>query len=210
MKIFLVLLALNLPMDSRAEADRVKPDTMEKVEHDPLTVRALARLEERMGIRFNIPFPANFDVDAHKKQSLAVMTVNGSKLCITRPMVNPFDEPRTVEWMMGPADIAKLGQEEIDCAFDMDKEGDFSRLNLIADWASDGKGNHQLDRRDDESGRDFFERARLTYRDRAGKAKDPVAAQLYLAAFEKLATTIQALRQEVARAVASGDTGGVK
>lgn len=63
------------------------------------------------------------------------------------------------------------------------------------DWASDG-GNHQLDRGDDESGRDFFERARLTYRDRADKAKDSVTAQLDLTVFEKVAVAIQALRKD--------------
>jgi hypothetical protein len=50
-----------------------------------------------------------------------------------------------------------------------------------------------------ESGPDFFERARLTYRSRAAKAKDPAMAGLLLAAFEKISTTIQALRKEEAR-----------
>ena len=35
----------------------------------------------------------------------------------------------------------------------------------------------------------------------AKKAKDPVAAILYLVAFEKMASTIQILRKEEARAV---------
>ena len=214
MKIYLLLLALSLPVNLLAKDDVARhpkeTGADEKVVQDPLIIRALARLEQRLDIHFNIPFPANYDVDAHKKQPLAVMTVEGSKICVTRPIVNPFDEPRTVEWMMGPADPAKLGHGDIECAFDLDERGDFSRLNLQADWATSDGTNHQLDRGDDESGRDFFERARLTYRDRAGKAKDTVTARLYLAAFEKLAIAIQALRKEEPRAVPNGDSGGVK
>ncbi|MEO5913406.1 MAG: hypothetical protein ABIS50_04180 [Luteolibacter sp.] len=199
MKILLTLLALNLLTGLRAEDDVATKPTgyclEDKVPQDPLTVRALERLEERLGIRFDIPFPEDFDCDAYKKQPLALLTADGKKICITRPIVNPFDEPRTVEWMMGPEDPKKLGYESIDCAFDLDERGEFSRLNLQADWASVG-GNHLLDRGDDESGRDFFERARLTYRDRAGRAQDQATAQLYLAAFEKVAVAIQALRKE--------------
>lgn len=201
MKILLPLLALNLLADLHAEIDVARHQqedagVEENVPPDPLIVRALGRLEERLGMRFIIPFPADFDVDAHKKLPLAVMEVDGSKVCLTRPIVNPFDEPLTVEWMMGPDDPKKLGNQNIDCAFILDERGDFSRLNLIVDWASDGTGNHQLDRGEDESARDFFERARLTYRDRASKAKDPASAQLYLTAFEKVALAIQTLRKE--------------
>ncbi|MEO5713772.1 MAG: hypothetical protein ABIT37_09825 [Luteolibacter sp.] len=202
MKILLPLLALNLLTDLRAEDDVVRkphPSGVEdKVIQDPLIVRALGRLEERLGIRFDIPFPADFDCDAYAKRPLALWAEDGTKICVTRPIVNPFDEPRTVEWMMGPEDPKKLGNGSINCAFDLDERGEFSRLNLQADWASVG-GNHQLDRGDDESSRDFFERARLTYRDRASKAKNPQSAQLYLAAFEKLAVAIQTLRSEEPR-----------
>jgi hypothetical protein len=59
---------------------------------------------------------------------------------------------------------------------------------------------HQLEREASESGSEFFARARLTYLALAKKAKDPVAATLYLAAFEKMAATIQALRKEEASA----------
>ena len=115
-----------------------------------------------------------------------------------RPILNPYDEPRKVEWMIGPADPAELAKEGIDCSFDLDDRGEFSQLNLIADWASDG-GNHQLWRGEGETGADFFERARLTYRFRAKKAKDPAQAEFFLAVYEKMATTIQALRKEETR-----------
>lgn len=204
MKFILLPLVLSLLTDLCAEDEIVRhpkaAGAEEKVVQDPLIVRSLGRLEERLGIRFNIPFPKEFDCDAYKKQPLALMTVDRSKVCITRPIVNPFDEPRTVEWMMGPEDPKKLGNEFIESAFDLDERGEFSRVNLQADWTSVG-GNHLLDRGDDESGRDFFERARLTYRDRAGKAQDPARAKLFLTVFEKMARTIQALRQEEARAV---------
>jgi hypothetical protein len=207
MKILVILLALNPLADLHAETEVIRRPQEAGVEEnmppDPLIVRALGRLEERLGIRFIIPFPDDFDVDAHKKLPLAVLEVDGSKVCLTRPIVNPFDEPRTVEWMMGPADPKKLGHQSIDCAFILDEQGDFSRLNLIADWASDDTGNHQLDRGEDESGRDFFERARLSYRDRVGKAKDPASARLYLTAFEKVALAIQTLRKEEPKKVAT-------
>lgn len=154
-----------------------------------------------MGIKFNIPFPANFDTDAYRKRPLALISINGSKVCATRPIVNPYDEPRTVEWMLGPSKTAKLPAEGVDCSFDLDERGGFSRFNLIVDWASDGTGNHQISRRAGEAGPEFSERAFLTYRIRAKNAKDPAQAQLFLAAFEKMAGTIHALRSEEARAV---------
>ena len=61
-----------------------------------------------------------------------------------------------------------------------------------------------------ESARDFFERARLTYRDRAGKAKDPASAKLQLAAFEKVAVAIQTLRKEEPNKMPGPDGGTAK
>lgn len=185
MKITFVCILLNLPMVLDAQND--KPN--------PLTIRALARIEKQMGIEFSIPFPANFDPDAYMKRPLALIPVHDTKVCATRPIINPYDEPMKVEWMMGPADITKLGQDGVECSIDLDEQGEFTRLNLIADWASDG-GNHQIHRGGNETGREFFERARLTYRFRAAKAENPALAQLLLAAFEKMAVTIQALRKE--------------
>ncbi len=200
MRIILALLVLNLPVTVRAKEDAARePVRAEKEAQDPLTVRALARLEQRMEIRFDIPFPANFDTDAYRKRPLAVISIDGSKVCVTRPIVNPYDEPRSVEFMIGPADLARLANEGVDCSIDLDERGEFSRLNLLVDWASDGKSTHLLERGEDESGAVFFERARLTYRFRAKKAKDPAQAELFLAAYEKMATTIQALRKEEAR-----------
>ncbi|MEQ1843419.1 MAG: hypothetical protein ABL994_23680, partial [Verrucomicrobiales bacterium] len=135
MKLLLPLVALNLCLNAVADEERTRAPGAsgrnEPVVPDPLVVHALTRLEERMEIRFDIPFPANFDVDVHKKQPLALIPVDGEKVCVTRPMVNPFDEPRTVEWMMGSADAAKLSSVAIDCAFDLDEAGDFTRFNLI-------------------------------------------------------------------------------
>jgi hypothetical protein len=204
-KTLLALLVLSLPMIVRAKddvaRDPVREKKEEKVAQDPLTIRALARLEQRMDIKFNIPFPANFDTDAYRKRPLAVILIDGSKLLVSRPIVNPYDEPRTVEFMIGPADPARLPNEGVDCSFDLDERGEFSRLNLLVDWAADGKSTHLLDRGEGESGADFFERARLTYRFRAKKAKDPAQAALFLTAFEKMARAIHALRKEEARTV---------
>jgi hypothetical protein len=195
MKILLVCILFNLPMVMDAQNE--KPD--------PLTVRALARIEKQMGIEFRIPFPANFDPDAYMKRPLALVPIHDTKVCATRPIINPHDEPMKVEWMMGPADITKLGQDGIDCSIDLDEQGEFTRLNLIADWASDG-GNHQIHRGGNESGKEFFERARLTYRFRAAKAKNPALAQLLLAGFEKMAVTIQTLRKEESKSGATPAT----
>lgn len=202
-KTILALLVLMLPLELPAEKEVVR-DVLTKIrepeQQDPLTIRALARLEKRLDIKFNIAFPATFDVDAYRKRPLALLNTNGSKVCVSRPVVNPYDEPHTVEWMIGPADPKQLANQSIDCAIDLDEQGDFTRLNLIADWAGDG-GNHQLVRGEGESGTEFFQRARLTYQARANKAKDPAAAILYLTAFAEMAATIQALRKEEDRAV---------
>jgi hypothetical protein len=205
MKPLLALLVLSLPMIARAEDDVARNPVREekegKVVQDPLTVRALARLEQRMDIKFNIPFPASFDTDVYRKRPLAELLIGGAKVLVSRPIVNPYDEPRSVEFMIGPADLARLPNEGVDCSFDLDERGDFSRLNLLVDWATDGNSTHLLDRGEGESGPDFFERARLTYRFRARQAKKPAQAELFLTAFEKMALRIQALRKEEARAV---------
>ena len=204
MRILLALLVLSSPMIIRAEdevsREPVRNRVVKKVVQDPLTIRALARLEKQMDIRFNIPFPTDLDIDVYLKRPLALIPINGAKVCATRPILNPYDEPHKVEWMIGPADPAKLVEEGIDCSLDLDERGDFFRLNLIADWASDG-GNHQLWRGEGESGPEFFERARLTYQFRAKNALDPKQAELFLTIFEKIARTIHALRKEEASAV---------
>jgi len=204
MKFLLVLLVLNLPLNLCAEKEAVRNVPTKNDDpggkQDPLTIRALSRLEKRLNIKFNIPFPDNFDPDAYLKRPIALWEVGISKVCVTKPIVNPYDEPRTVEWMVGPTDPKQLAREGFECAIDLDDHGDFTRLNVLAGWASDG-GCHYLDRDDSESDAVFFERARLTFQARAQKAKDPVAAILYLTAFEKMASTIQTLRKEEARAV---------
>jgi len=210
MKILLLLLALILPMDLRAEKETVRDVPTDKSKQretqDPLTIRALTRLEKRLNIKFNIPFPATFDIDAYMKRPIALWEIGGSKVSVTRPIVNPYDEPRTVEWMIGPADPKKLPfADNVQARIDLDDHGNFTRLNLIADWTSNKGDEHQLDRDENESGAEFFERARLTYQSMAKKAKDPVAAILYLVAFEKMASAIQTLRKEEARAEPAAD-----
>ena len=209
MKFSLLLFTLILPMNLLAEKETIRDVATDKSDpkepQDPLTIRALTHLEKRLNIKFNIPFPTTFDIDAYMKRPLALWEIGGAKVSVTQPIVNPYDEPRTVEWMIGPADTKKLpSSENVEGKIDLDDNGDFTRLNLLADWTSKGD-KHQLDRDESESNAEFFERARLTYQAMAKKAKDPVAAILYLAAFEKMATTIQSLWKEEARAVPGAD-----
>ena len=192
---FLLLVSLG-SLGAEEERRRGKPGVEERAGPDARLLKALGKLEEKLGIRFTIPFPKNYDPDAYKKQPLAVLAVDGGKVSITRPVVNPYDEPRTVEWMIGPEDPEKLAAG-VDCALDLDERGQFSRLRLMAAWADDGTGNHQIARGEGESGKDLFERARLTYRDRAGKAKDPAMARVYVEALEKVAAAVQTVRREV-------------
>jgi hypothetical protein len=212
MKIILALVGLTLPFQIRAKDTIVKDRPVvgevsveEENVPDPATVRALDRLEKRMEIRFDIPFPANYDIDVYRKRPIALISLDAGKVCATRPIVNPYDEPRTVEWMIGPADPAQLPTTNLECAFDLDEQGEFCRVNLIADWAADETGNHQIERGETESGSIFFERARLTYQMRAKKAKDPATAMLFLSAFEKMATVMQSLSKDEARAVPGGE-----
>ncbi len=196
----LALLVLNLPLHLYAEngGDQDHPLILEeeKIVQDPLIVRALLNLEKRMGIQFNIPFPKNFDCDAYRKRSIALIVINGSKVYATRPVVNPYDQPRTVEWAVGPADSEQFAKESFDCFFDFYELGEFSRLNILTDWASDGTGNHQIDRGEGETDAIFFEHARLTYQLRTQKADNPATAAIYLSAYEKMAKAVQALRKE--------------
>ena len=201
MKPLLLCFALLIPLDLPADDNvaRAVANGQDDLVPDPLTVRALGQLEKKIDCQFKIPFPAHFDIDAYRKRPIALIPINGAKVCVTRPIINPYDEPHTVEWMIGPGNPEKLLDQGFDCSFELDGHGEFSGVNLIVDWASDGKSTHQLLRDETESGPDFFERARLTYRSRAAKAKDPAMAGLLLAAFEKISTTIQALRKEEAR-----------
>jgi len=199
MKIFLTIWVLILPLKLLLADDQVEQTPASEQRDlvpDPLTVRALGQLEKKMDIQFKTPFPARFDIDVYQKRPLAFISIHGSKICATRPIINPYDEPRKVEWMIGPENPEKILEQGFDCSFDLDEQGEFSATNLIADWATDGTGNHQILRGEAESGAEFFERARLTYQSRAEKAKDPVIARLLLAGFEKIAVTIQALRKE--------------
>jgi hypothetical protein len=200
MKIPMLLLVFVLPVCLIADDDISRDETTigKPDQHipDPLINRALARLEKKMGILFQIPFPKEFDIDAYQKRPIAWITIQGSKICATRPIVNPYDEPRKVEWLIGPEDPKKLLDQGFDCSFDLDERGDFFRWSLVADWAKDETGNHQIWKSKDETHRDFSERAHLTYLARSAKAKDPAMAKQLLAGFEEIAATIQALRKE--------------
>jgi hypothetical protein len=114
----LIILLLNLALApfTQADADRERPklDERAKIVQDPLTVRALGKLEKRLEIEFNLPFPADFDTDAWRKRPMARMPVNGQKILTTRPVVNPYDEPPKVEWTVGPADPAKGKYDRLD------------------------------------------------------------------------------------------------
>ena len=169
----LVLFALILPMNLSADKERVRDVATDKSEpkeqQDPLTIRALTHLEKRLDIKFNIPFPTNHGIDVYRKRPRALWEIGGSKVSVTRPIVNPYDEPRAVEWMIGPADTMKIPfADNVDCSIDLDDHGDFARLNLIVEWTLKGD-KHQLERGESESSAEFFERARLTYQAMAKK-----------------------------------------
>jgi hypothetical protein len=201
MKAAYLLIILCFTVSLRADEDREPERTglQEKVKPDAKLVRALTQLEKRLNVRFDIPFPENYDIDHWRKNPLACFEVSGKKLLFTRPQVNPYDQPRTVEWIIGSEDPAKFGHNAIDCSVDLDESGEFQLFNIIEDWASDGTGNHQIERADGESSPVFFERARLTYQARAKNAKDSATVMLFLQAFEKIATTIQTLSKEESR-----------
>jgi hypothetical protein len=164
--------------------------------HDPLMVKALTGLEKHLEARFEIPFPANFDPASYLKPPLAVIPVEDGKVCANRPILNPYDEPLLVEWMIGPADPLMLGKNELSCRLDFNLRSDFEGIGLVVDWASDETGNHSLERREGESGHDFFRRGVETYRFRSRKAQKPVQAELFLKAFGKISLAIRALRGE--------------
>lgn len=191
MRFFLSLIILGFAVSSVMADD---------APHDPLMVKALAKLETRLNVKFVIPFPADLDVDAYMKQPMALLPVEGGKVCATHPILNPFDEPLLLEWMIGPADPAALGRDGLSCRLDFDPQGEIVRTGLIADWAADGNGNHQLERRDHETGPEFFRRALETYRLRSQKAKDPAQADLFLKAFGKISLALHSLRQDESRA----------
>jgi hypothetical protein len=164
---------------------------------EKLVMASLVKLPARMKIKFNIPFPKDWDIDVHRKQPIGIMEVDGGKVCVTQPRMQPYDGTGTVEWMIGPEDPKRLTEENLDCMLDFDDTGEFLSIVLMSDgedWPADG-ANHQLSRGEDETGPAFFERAMLTYRLRSKKAKEPVFAARAIATTEMIAMVVQQLRK---------------
>ena len=206
MKSLVALLAcLALPLlaeDERAPSNKPTPaDSDSKLElepHDRITQRSLARLAQKLGVTFNHPFPAEFDCDAYRKQPIALLPVEGGKVSVTRPIINPYDGRGTIEWMIGTEQIQTLGRTSLDALVYMDEEGEFIQISLPTspdDWSGEA-GTPQLARNEGESGKEFVERALLTYRLRAKKAEDPQQALLLLSGFEKTLTAIHQCRRD--------------
>jgi len=149
---------------------------------------------------FNIPFPKNWDTDPHSKHPMAIMEVDGGKVCVTQPKMQPYDGRGTIEWMIAP-DPERLIKENVHCMLHLDESGEFLQIGLLVSddpWTAEDRVKHQLFRGDDETGTAFFDRAMLTYRLRAKKAKDPVFASRVVTAVEKISTAAQQLRKEEA------------
>jgi hypothetical protein len=194
MRITLVIIALfNTILCADEQHQPIAAANHENPGPAPVLVRALTKLEDRMGVKFNIPFPADFDIDYWRKAPLAHIEISGRKLAFTRPKVNPFDEPRLIEWIIGNEKPAQFGNGSFDCAVSIDERGEFDRVNVIENWSADKTGNHLIERGEGETGTVFFERARLTFQARAKASEDSASALLHLEAFEKIAIQIQAL-----------------
>ena len=171
----------------------------ERSEHEKLVRASLEKLPARMKMEFNIPFPKDWDIDPHSKHPIAIMEVDGGKVCVTQPKMQPYDGHGTIEWMIGP-DPERLIKENVQCMLHLDESGEFLSIVMISeddDWPAEDS-NHQLSRRDDETGTAFFERAMLTYRLRAKKAMNPVFATRAIASVEKISTVARQLRKEEA------------
>lgn len=171
----------------------------EKKEHsaeEKLIMAALDRLPERLAVKFDIPFPVA-DIDHWQKQPIALMEVDGGKVAVTQPKMQPYDGAGTIEWMMMPPDALTKLEKTIDCALHLDEAGDFLQIGILCSddpWSAEDRVNHQIFRRDEETGSAFFERAMQTYRLRAKKAKDAVHAARCVAIVEKISRAVQLLR----------------
>jgi hypothetical protein len=171
---------------------------VEKKEHsteEKLIVAALDRLPERLAVKFDIPFP-EADIDHWKKQPIALMEVDGGKVAVTQPKMQPYDGSGTIEWMMMPSDSIKP-EKAVDCALHLDEAGDFLQIGILCSddpWSAEDRVNHQISRRDEETGGAFLERAMQTYRLRSNKAKDTVHAARCVALVEKISRAVQLLR----------------
>lgn len=171
----------------------------ERSEHETFVRASLEKLPARMKMDFNIPFPKNWDIDPHSKHPIAIMEVDGGKVCVTQPKMQPYDGHGTIEWMIAP-DPERLIKENVQCMLHLDEHGEFLSTVILCngdDWPAESS-NHQISRGDNETGPAFFERAILTYRLRAKKAKDPVFAARVLTAVKKISTVAQQLRKEEA------------
>jgi len=207
--LFALLTCLALPLFAEEEhapsKQSIAADSFAKLElqpHDLVTQRSLARLEEKLGVKFTHPFPvAHFDFDVHRRQPLALLPVEEGKVAITRPIINPYDGAGTIEWMTGTEKIETLGRISLDAFVHLDEKGEVVQISLLSspdDWSS-GPNTSQIFRNEGEMGWEFLERALIAYRLRAKKAVDPRQALLLLSGFEKTLTAIQQCRRDEVR-----------
>jgi len=213
MRSFFTLLAcLALPLLAQEERAPLKslekPTTADSASetelqlHDLVTQRNLTRLEEKLGVKFTHPFPvAQFDFDVYRRQPLALLPVEGGKVSITRPLINPYDGAGTIEWMTGTEKIQTLGRIHLDGFVHLDEKGEVMQISLLAspDYWSTQDGTPQMSRNEGETGWEFVERALLTYCVRAKKAADQPQALLLLSGFEKTLAAIQQCRRDEVR-----------
>jgi hypothetical protein len=208
MRFFFTLLAC-LPLPLLAQEARVPVEPLEKATpadsfskpelspNDLVTQRSLARLEQKLGVKFNHPFPvAEFDLDEYLRQPIALLPVAEGKVAVTRPIINPHDGAGSIEWMIGTEKIRTLGEISLSAFVYLDERGEFIQISLLAapDYWSTQTGTSQLIRNEGETGWEFVERALLTYRLRSKKAGDQKQALLLLSGFEKTLAAIHQCR----------------
>ncbi len=203
--LFGFLISLTLPVMAQEDRAPSRPTDPASVvakpglePHDQVTQRSLARLEEKLGVKFNQPFPAQFDIDVYRRQPIALLPATGGKIAVTRPVINPYDRTGSIEWMTGPEKIAELGKISLDAFVHMDEGGEFLQISLVASpdgWTAED-GTPLIWRHDGETGREFTDRALLTYRLRAKKAADQAQALLLFSGFEKTLLAIHQCRKD--------------
>lgn len=184
----ILLLAASLPMHAA-----------EKAPMDKFTVRALERLDKKLGTTFDIPFPKEqLDIDVHLTQPIGILDVNGKKVRITRPVLNPYDGSHTVEWNVGPDNPARFVEELVYCHLSLDKDSNVVQISILApdSWTTEKGGSNSVPEVEGEPPAAYFPRAMASFRIRAKKAKDPAQAELALSAIVKVVTSLQSQRNE--------------
>ncbi|MDB6078861.1 MAG: hypothetical protein JWO82_2608 [Akkermansiaceae bacterium] len=195
---FLSLLVVALPWPGAVGAN-------EEAEDFPachqLTRKGIERLPSKLGVEFNIPAPADWGGDDWLRRPIAVIPVEGGKICATLPFVNPWDGRGTVIWTIAHQP-RNLALESLEVNLTLDEAGEFEAIVIHRarglKWEDDERGVSQLGRNDDdaETGEAFFQRAMKTYRERAEKSDEPADTARLLEGLEKMSLAIRALRQE--------------